>query len=416
MRGVRARRGGRALPSMSAMAYRSPGLADDLPDELLDAWNDQIAAALRATDAPESRFFEIDAAKLTDPDVIRGVSWPGDPLEPTKCADVARVVRELSDWGFEGRHALQNEYCEYAVVRRNDASGRSRPKRVQITTELREYWMSIAIHDPERLREIASAALGREVEFGELYGGDPGGMSPEQREVGFATEVAGSAGVERLADAGVPLQPSGALNRENALFMTHDINGVDDMIYIVLFGARRFAVRTPDGFRDATADEIFTDAGLNALACRHADPAAAMGAYGAVLDSKQIAFLDPLGMYLRGFNEDLISIDGAPVPEEWIRWSRGEPGMHQRLELGPGDDDDAFLDNIVFSGGAREEPLTGGHQLVSQIEVGPLIAAVDTEPAAEDEFHWVAEAPRIDCDAAGVCKQARALKRRFEGG
>lgn len=399
---------------MSAMAYSSPGLADDLPDELLDAWNDQIAAALKATDLPESRFFEIDAAKLTDPDVIRGVSWPGDPLEPTKCADVARVVRELSDWSFEGRHALHNEYCEYAVVRRNDASGRSRSKRVQITTELREYWVSIAIHDPERLREIASAALGREVEFGELYGGDPAGMGPEQREVGFATEVAGSAGVKRLVDAGVPLQPSGALNRENALFMTHQINGLDDMIYIVLFGARRFAVRTQDGFRDATADEIFTDANANELACRHADPAAAMGAYGAVLDSKQIAFLNPLGMYLRGFNEDLLSVDGGPVPEEWIRWGRGEPGMHQRLVLGPGDDDDAFLDDIVFSGGARDEPLTGGHQLVSQIEVGPLIAAVDTEPAAEDEFHWVAEAPRIDCEAAGVCKQARALKRRFE--
>lgn len=399
---------------MSGMAYSSPGLADDLPDELLEAWNDQIAESLQVVDLPESRFFEIDAATLTDPDVIRAVSWPGDPLEPTKCSDVAPVVRRLSDWGFEGRHALQNEYCEYAVVHRNDASGRRRPKRVQVTTELREYWMCIAIRDPERLREIASAALSREVEFGELYGGDPRGMSPEQREVGFATEVAGSAGVKRLENEGVPLQPSGALNRENALFMTHRINGLDDMIYIVLFGARRFAVATPEGFRDATADEIFTDARLKELACRHADPAAAMGAYGAVLDSKQIAFLNPLGMYLRGFNEDLISIDGEPVPEGWIRWSRGAPDMHQRLELGPGDDHDAFLDDIVFSGGAREEPLTGGHQLVGQIEVGPLIAAVDTEPAAEEEFHWVAEAPRIDCEAAGVCEQARALKRRFE--
>jgi hypothetical protein len=399
---------------LSGVAYDSPGHADDLQDELLGAWNEQIAMALDGLPLPDSRFFEIDAGKLADPDVIRGISWPGDPLEPTKCPDVAPVVRALSDWSFAGRHALQNEYCEYAVAHRNDASGRPRPKRVQVTTELREYWMCIAIRDPERLREIATDALGRDVEFGELYGADPSGMSPEQREVAFATEVAGSAGVERLENQGVPLQPSGALNRDNALFMTHRINGLDDMIFIVLFGARRFAVRTLDGFRDATADEIFSDARAKELACRHADPAAAMGAYGAVLDSKKIAFLNPLGMYLRGFNEDLVSIDAGPVPGEWIRWSRGAAGMHQRLEFGPGDDDDAFLDEIVFSGGPRDEPLTGGHQLVSQIEVGPLIAAVDTDPAAEDEFHWVEEAERIDCEAAGVCEAARALKRRFE--
>jgi hypothetical protein len=398
------------------VAYDSPGHADDLPDELLDAWNEEIAAAHRTVGLPESRFFEIDGTKLADPDVIRGVSWPGDPLEPTKCPDVAMLVRQLSDWRFEGRHALQNEYCEYAVVHRNDASGKPRPKRVQVTTELREYWMCIAIRDPDRLRDIASEALRREVTFEELYGGDPDAMSPERRELAFATEVAGGAGVERLDDEGVPRQPSGALNRDNALFMTHRINGLDDMIFIVLFGARRFAVTTPDGFRDATADEIFTDAGAWELACRHADPAAAMGAYGAVRDAKQIAFLNPLGMYLRGFNEDLLSIGGEPVPEEWIRWSRGAPDMHQRLELGPGDDDDAFLDDIVFSGGPRDEPLTGGHQLVQQIEVGPLIAAVDTEPAAEHEFHWVPEGERIDCEAAGVCEEARALKRRFEAG
>jgi hypothetical protein len=141
-----------------------------------------------------------------------------------------------------------------------------------------------------------------------------------------------------------------------------------------------------------------------------------MGAYGAVRARKKVAFANPLGMYMRGLNEQLLTLDGEPLPSEWIRWSRGEPGMRQRLELGPGDDDDAFLDEIVFSGGARDEPLTGGYQLVAQIEVGPLIAAADTTPAAEHEFHWVEDAPPVDCEAAGACDAARELKRRFEAG
>jgi hypothetical protein len=398
------------------MAYDAPGRADDLPAELRDAWNDEIAKAFAKQDAPSTRFFAIDAGELDDPETITNISWPGDPLEPTKCAEVRGQVRELSDWSFEGRHALQNEYCEYAILHGEDASGTPRPKRVQITTELREYWLCIAVRDPERLREMASTTLGREVEFDDLYGGDPTGMSPDEREAAFATEVAGGAGEQHLASAGVPLQPAGALNRDNALFMTHRINGVDDLIYIVVFGARRFAVRTPDGFRNATADEIFTEADVRELACRHADPTAAMGAYGAVRAPKRIAFANPLGMYMRGLNEDLLTIGGQPLPAEWIRWGRGEPGMRQRLELGPGDDDDAFLDDIVFSGGAGDEPLTGGHQLVTQIEVGPLIAAADTEPAAEDEFHWVDEAPRVNCEAVGVCDAARELKQRFEVG
>ena len=403
------------------MPYDAPGRADQLSDELLSLWNEKIAAthaSLLADGKYRTRFFSIDIDGFEDPTIVTNVSWLGHPAEPGHCAEFDdATLRALSDWGFEGRHALQNEYCEWRVVQREDSTGKPRPKRVQITTELREYWMLLAVHDPERLRDVASATLGREVRWEELYGegADPAGLNERQRETRFAIAVAGNGGERALAERGVPAQPRGALNRENALFMTHPINGLDDLIYIVLFGARRFAVREAEGgVREATDDEIFIDEDKAVLACRHADPRAARGAYDAVLENFRIAFANPLGMYLREEALRHLTFEGEPLPPSWIRFGRGEEGMRQRLEVGPDDADDAFLDDIASSEGQTSEPLTGGHQLISRIDIGPLIAAVETEPAREDELKVIAAADPVDCTATGICDDVRELKARFD--
>jgi len=54
-----------------------------------------------------------------------------------------------------------------------------------------------------------------------------------------------------LVAAGVPAQPTGRLNTDNALFMTHPINGLDDLLYI-MFGAKPYASRTANGLEQAT--------------------------------------------------------------------------------------------------------------------------------------------------------------------
>jgi hypothetical protein len=405
----------------AAVPYDAPGRADRLPDELLRIWNEKINAnheRLVVDGRLRTRFFSVDIGSFENPTIVTNVSWLGHPAEPTHCTGFDdATIRELSDWGFEGRQALQNEYCEYAVLQRPDSSGRVRPKRVQITTELREYWILLAVHDPDRLRDVASSTLGREIRWDELYGVgvNPAGLHETQRETRFATEVAGHGGDRTLIARGVPAQPTGALNRENALFMTHPINGLDDLIYIVLFGARHFAVRRSDGgLRPANVDEIFIDEGAAVLACRHADPRAATGAYDAVREGFKVAFANPLGMYLREDGLRHLTFKGQPLPPSWIRFGRGERGMRQRLELGPDDDDDAFLDDITSSDGQTSERLTGGHQIVSRMDIGPLIAAVATDPASEDEMKLVTEAEPVDCAATGICETVHELKTRFD--
>lgn len=398
------------------MPYDVPGRADELSEELVRRWNDTIAAAYESQDASlKSRFFELEPQRLREPQQTDEVKWPGDPAEPSFCID-DQTAQVLCDWGKEGRHALHNEYCEYAVVSRRDGTGRPRPKRVEVTTELREYWSCVAIRDPDRVRAMAAETLGSEPGWEELFGvADPHALSEEEREVAFGHAVAGHGNDPRLVDAGVPAQPTGALNTDNALFMTHPINGLDDLLYIVLFGAKPYAVRQDGELAQADRDDIFAAFAVEHLACRHADPAAALGAYGAAYAGKQVAFADPLGMYLRQPNLDVFAYQGGPLPAEWVRFGRGQEGMYQRLVFGPPDDHEAFLDDITVAVGATDKPLVGGFQLLRQLEVGPLVMVGEGDPVGESEWQLIKRiAQPIACNAADICDGIRELKRRYD--
>jgi hypothetical protein len=400
------------------LSFDPPGGADQLPEALAVSWNHTIRAAYDALAAPGSplatRFFAIDFSEITEP-AEASVKWFGDPAEPTFCID-ATAARELSDWGVRGRHALHNEYCEYAVVHRRDERGRLRPKRVQVTTELREYWVCVAKHDPDAFRRMAEDVLGFAVGWEELYGvADPDGLTTEQREIAVGHVLAGHGNDDRLQQAGVPAQPTGTLNTENALFMTHPINGLDDLIYIVLFGAKPYAVREAGERRPATREEIFVFHHVEQLACRHADPAAALGAHDAAWAGRQVAFANPLGMYLQSFARELFLVGGDPVPDAWVRWSRGKEGTYQRLEFGPGDEDGRFLDDIRVAAGASEEPLLGGFQVVQQLEVGPGVLAGPPSAIEEEEYvDLEVDEVSIACHEAEVCRGIAQLKAEYD--
>jgi hypothetical protein len=388
------------------MAYSLPGNADVLDQSLVELWNEAIQEQYRRQERYHSRFFAIDPEGLESPQRTGGVKWFSNPAEPGFCADPP-TVRALCDWGVAGRQRLHNEYCEYAVVRATDSQGRDRPKRVEVTTELREYWLLVAVNDPERLRSMTAEVLGVDPDWEDLYDHpDPQSLSPAEREEGFIRQLAGG-------EAGDPV---GALNTERALFMSHPINGLDDLLYIVLFGAQPYVVGRGAERRPASRDEIFSqDEDLKVLACRHADPAAALGAQGVALQGQTVAFADPLGMYIRDdANWSLFSYEGGPVPEEWIRFSRGEPGTYQRLVVGPADDDAAFLDDIIVSVGAADEPLVGGYQLLEQIECGPQAAVGEGDAVEEDEYVELDAAEPVDCRAQGICDRVAELEAAYD--
>ena len=398
------------------MPYDAPGRADELTDELRARWNEAVARAFDTqADRLKTRFFSLDPGALRAPRRSDAIKWPGDPGKPAFCVG-EQMARNLADWGLTGRRAVQLEYCEYLTLTRGDAGGMPRPKRIEVTTEFREFWSCVATYDPDRVRSMATGVLGFEPSWEDLFGvADPHALTPEEREIAFGHACAGHGNDQRLRDAGVPAQPTGRLNMERALFMTHPINGIDDLIYVVLFGAHPYAVGDGAQRRRARGDDVFSAFDVAHLACNHSDPTISLGTYDVVFEGRQAAIADPLGMYIRRPNLDLFTYRGDPLPADWVRLSRGVEGHHMRLELGPPDDHEAFLDDITISVGASDEPLTGGYQLLRELEIGPYLLFGETEPIADDEWEVLPPAPAaIACDEAESCKTVRDLAARWQ--
>ncbi len=402
---------------MAKIIFKSPGQADNLSNVLLEKWNEEILRQyqLLAGDFG-SKFFHLDPAEIQNSIVVNSVKWFGDPAEPAFCQN-AEVAQKLSDWGIKGRHNLHNEYCEYTIEYRTDAKGKLRPKRVQITTELREYWVTLAKHDPAFLKTLASSILGKQIAWDQLYGNDPTNMTIEQREISFSTQVAGNGNDDRLAKLGVPGQPIGKLNRDNALFMTHPINGLDDLLYIVMFGAKPYARKYGTTFEKVKKEAIFKTFGVQHLACRHADPAAAMGAYDAVYEGRHIAFNETLGMYILSFSKNNFAYNGNPVPDNWVQLSRGQNNLHQRLVFGPSDAEDIYLDDITIDKGGEDVNIKGGFEVLQHIEVGPLVQVGQPSPLNDADYVVLTETDDgIVCGQADICGLIKKLLDEYNNG
>lgn len=396
--------------------YDAPGRADALGPALREQWNTRIVKVFDDVDQalggdPKARFLRRDPRALKDAK-RRAVEWPSDPLQATVCAGrpaVGSTAQALCDWGAPARPALHREYCEYVVV--PDRRDPRRPKRVEITTELREYWLCVATHAPDQVRGMATETLGlgREPSWEELYGfADPHDRSPEERAQGFLAVLAGT-------DA----DPTGRLNTDRALFMRSSINDLDDVLGIAMQGARLFAARVDGGLRPASWEEILASLKRQDLACNHADPTILLGVQARAFDGEEVALEDPIGIYIQPPNLEVFSYRDEPIPEDWVRLGRGRPGMYQRLVFGPPDDHEACLDDITVAAGTGAEPLSGGYQLLREITVEVRLVVARRAVGEEAEVRIIeAEASPSSCGTDGLCasiEKLASLKAETEG-
>lgn len=365
--------------------FRSPGLADPgVNDAVLSVWNDTIVTLINSHHA--SPFLVSNPADITDSKIAHSIKWLANPREPLDCLGEELAV-QLSDWGWPGRAELHNEYLEYTLIMSPDAKGNLRPKRFVATTEMMEWWQAMAVYDLPYFLQQVSSITGRAYDAEELFG-----MPASQwnsLNVKTRTEIFR----RRLVGWGRSQPPEHPLNVEHVLFMAENINGLNDLIFVVHFGSFPYAVNQDGKRRRAKLEEIFLSVDREDLFCRNADSSAAQAAYDQVFlrgsnppQGRVMAFANPLGVYLRAFKTKDLSIDGQSVPAEWIRFSRGREGMAMRLEFGPSDDDPRFLDDLIWTKGARTTPVSG-YLLARLIEVGPLVVIGNTpRQIAKDEF------------------------------
>lgn len=385
--------------------YGAPGSADsDAPEVVIDEWNKLIVDQIGSR--PVSPILVADPANIANGQISSAVKWPGHPLEPLNCQD-EEIAAELSDWGWTGRAELHNEYLEYGLVMRSDAAGKLRPKRFVATTELMEWWQVMAVHAPDYFVSRINGITGGNESFEGIFGRTVSQweqLSMSQREREFMRVMVGN---------GRSNPPSNPLNPDSVLFMSHPINGLDDLIYVVHFGSFPYAVKDGGEVRRARIEEIFVAEGVRYLFCRNADPAAAEGAYNQAFmigtegapQFRKLAFANPLGMYIRSFSSDDMFFKGSVVPTSWTRWSRGAEDTPQRLEFGPADSEDGFLDEVTL-GQDVDSPVLSGYQIAKRIEVGPLVVVGDAAPIPEQDFKIISAIP-IGSIACGTAQDAR---------
>ena len=275
------------------------------------------------------------------------------------------------------------------------------------------------MHDPDRVRAMATGVLGAEPSWEELYGvADPHALTPEEREIAFGHACAGHGNDRRLRVAGVPAQPTGpAEHGARAVHDAPDQRHRRPHLRRDLRRARvlrRRARRAPAGVAATTSS---APSRSTHLACNHADPTISLGVYDLVFRGAQVAFADPLGMYIRRPNlERLLLRAASRCPPTGCASAAAGRARYQRLVFGPPDEHEAFLDDITLSLGASEQPLTGGYQLLRELEIGPLVQRRRDRPDRRATSGSCSSPPRrtIACDDAESCKPVRDLLARYE--
>jgi len=320
--------------------FDPPGFCDDLSEELLDAWNNQIKETyyevrnnFQQRQHNFGRFFRLNPTVSEQNRVKKIIEWGAHPRFIESCLGSNRAHLFCDSYSNDARY--QAEYCEYRIIDRKDPDGRFRPKRVQITTELRDYWTCIAQRDPEKLKEMVRETIHMETDWNLLYGADPYKLNEIERKEAFQIHVAGLG--EQLDRWIKPL--SVGINEQNALCMINPFNGLYDLLYSLMFGAVPYIINKPDlqkkKHKIENVKQIFLgvkdriqDPGKNFRICAHADTSIVKRVYEQALYGRKMSLSNPVGLYIFSFNSDLFFLKDNPIPKRWMRWSRGQVYCH----------------------------------------------------------------------------------------
>lgn len=319
-----------------------------------------VEDAITEFGSPEGGF----RVALSDGSARVSIQWTGFPERVASCLGRRRTL-ELLDArpGLPGGRDLQEEYIEWRVIRRG-----SRIQRIELTTELADYWAVFAAHCPERLLAVVAGFAGeQEVGVRDVFGRDDAldaSVSPAERESAFRDVMLGT-GSSSYNDG-----------RRAICCMRQQSNS--------LFGAAalaaaaltpRFVADPLDGrIRSLRCDEAVSLfwRGLAQLR-RASDPLLVERLGQLAFEGRAVALDAPVCFYIRSVQTGrLRTPDGSRVPEQWFRYSRGNTGpdgqrRFQRLVFEVPEDEDICISDLVDV--ATERRIEFGGEIADLVSV-----------------------------------------------
>ena len=367
----------------------APGFLDDLEPAGLADWNDYL----------ERNIEELVESLIADPQFgrapaivpdgspglggIAGVDWSGEPSRALQAlpAEAPQDLGRFFDWtgpeGALGRSYVQEEYLEWRAVFEGGSLA-----RVELTCETPDYWAMMASRNPGRAIELAAEFSGEapeDVDVEALFGMDPAAASGPEELRRRWREHNGS-------DFGAPAAGPYNNGTRSILHMAQPPNAAFAAIQLALFAAYPRSVVENGVERALTGPEAIGSTPQSAVSCRNSDPTIVGVLVGAAFQGLEVALVDPFGIYMPPFNRDAITLDGEPLPLDWLSYGRGAGPdnptglqLYQRLTVAPPPGSGRSMGELLDSNG---DPVVNGHQLAREQHVQILYRARNGAGAA----------------------------------
>lgn len=393
---------------------KQPGNLNDLTGAARDEWNTVVAKLIvqAVNDSQTQHFVAQLPTNMTHPPDV--VDWDGIPARVQTCLRSRNKAMELSDWttgeGDRGRAVCHEEYMEWRTVR--DPAGKI--TRVEITTEVQEYWITLARHDPVKLlARVAQFASEPTIPYQAVYGSvNPNAPSttPDQREAGFRSMM--------LPRRGTLLPPRSPYNngQKAICFLSQSVNSLGAAVFLAAFAGFPYAAVVGDGDpRPLTGAEAIASTKQSAVDCRNSDPTIVGAVIGQAFQGRQIALDDPPGLYITNVNAArLRQPDGQTlVPESWFNQMRGVPSddgrpRAQRLVLEVPADLPFVVGDLIDS--QTGETIDFGWQIAQLVKVGLYVRVGGSVPGGP---RVEALKPTARCADQAECELYRRLHEEF---
>lgn len=315
--------------------FTPPGRMSELSADARTAWSNEVSDTMGPFVARHPQFVdptrdETPADRQPVQPQLETVTWPAFPAS-------------LTDGSFEQRlqaadsRENQDEYCEWSVTRRDDGKLTS----ITFTTELPEYYATLASSDQRLLTELYSRFASRDVALPSLLG------------------------------AGGAYDPLNELNDDSSASIAHLTHRSNNLLAAVALVAGATVQRQGDDGQRVTDSAELVICGDLGDPQRGSDPQIASKVNNAAAAGAEITLSDPPGLYIADEppTAGMVTPDDADPKKFWTI-QRGEPGHVVRARFEVPEEHGYDVGDIELDGG----PIRFGSEIAQQVMVKVTVA------------------------------------------